>query len=119
MTTKEIATRLRDLCAEGKFEMAQKELFSQDAVSIEPEASPGFDKLTKGLPAILEKGHTFEKMVEAVHGIKISDPLVAGNSFALVMDMDTTMKGHGRSKMSEICVYVVKDGKIVKEEFFM
>lgn len=119
MTTKEIAARLHKLSLEGKFETAQKELFSKEAVSIEPEASPGFEKETKGLPAIIEKGHAFEAMVEAVHGIKISEPLVAGNSIALALNMDVTMKGRGRSNMSEICVYEVKDGKIIKEEFFM
>jgi hypothetical protein len=34
------------------------------------------------------------------------------------MGMDVTMKGQGRSKMDEIAVYEVKDGKIVKEQFF-
>ncbi len=119
MTTKEVAARLHALSAEGKFEAAQNELFSKDAISIEQEASPGFEKETKGLPAIIEKGHAFESMVEAVHGIKVSDPIVAGNAIALTLDMDVTMKGRGRSNMSEVCVYQVKDGKIISEEFFM
>ena len=33
MTTKEIANRLAELCRNGDFETAQKELFSEDAVS--------------------------------------------------------------------------------------
>jgi hypothetical protein len=93
MTTKEIAARLHDLSAQGKFEDAQKELFAKDAVSIEPETSPGFEKETRGLDAIIKKGHTFDAMVETVHGIKISEPLVAGNAIALTLDMDVTMKG--------------------------
>jgi hypothetical protein len=32
--------------------------------------------------------------------------------------MDVTMKGRGRMNLEEICVYQVKDGKIVREEFF-
>jgi hypothetical protein len=32
--------------------------------------------------------------------------------------MDVTMKGQGRMNMDEIAVYEVKDGKIVKEQFF-
>lgn len=119
MTTKEVAARLHALSAKGEFETAQKELFSKDAISIEPEASGGFEKETRGLPGILEKGHKFEAMVEAVHGIKISEPLVAGNSIAFSLDMDMTMKGRGRSNMAELCVYKVKDGKIISEEFFM
>jgi limonene-1,2-epoxide hydrolase len=34
------------------------------------------------------------------------------------MGMDVTMKGPGRVQMDEIAVYEVKDGKIVKEQFF-
>jgi hypothetical protein len=29
------------------------------------------------------------------------------------------MKGQGRMNMGELCVYRVKDGKIVSEEFFL
>lgn len=119
MTTKQIAGRLHSLCSEGKFEAAQKELFSENAISIEPEASPGFEKETRGLQAIIKKGHKFEEMTEDVHGIKISDAIVAGNAIAMKLDMDVTMKGRGRTNMTEICVYKVRDGKIVLEEFFM
>ena len=58
-------------------------------------------------------------MTEEVHGIKISDAIVAGNAIAMKLDMDVTMKGRGRTNMTEICVYKVRDGKIVLEEFFM
>ena len=119
MTTQEIADRLVELCRKNDFQTAQKELFSEDAVSIEPEASAGFEKETKGLKAIQEKGKRFSTMVEEVHGNKVSDPLVAGNSIALSLNMDTTMKEQGRSNMAEICVYKVEDGKIISEEFFM
>jgi len=34
------------------------------------------------------------------------------------MGMDVTMKGMGRVKMEEVCVYKVKDGKVVSEQFF-
>lgn len=119
MTTQQIADRLVQLCQKNDFEQAQKELFSEDAVSIEPEASPGFEKETKGLAAIAEKGKRFSAMVEKVHGITISDPLVAGNAISISLDMDTTMKGQGRMNMTEICVYKVKDGKIISEQFFM
>jgi hypothetical protein len=57
-------------------------------------------------------------MVEEVHGGWVSEPLVAGNHIAFGMGMDVTMKGKGRTKMDEIAVYEVKDGRIVKEQFF-
>ena len=41
MTTKEVADRLSQLFKEYKWKEAQEELFSQDAVSVEPAHSPG------------------------------------------------------------------------------
>ena len=119
MTTKEIAVRLANLCGKGEFETAQKELFADDVISIEPSASQGFEKETKGLPAILKKGHQFEAMTEKLHGITVSEPLVTNESFAFILNMDITMKEGGRMNMSELCVYKVKDGKVISEEFFM
>jgi hypothetical protein len=119
MTTKQIAERLVSLCREGKFEEAQKDLFAPDVVSIEPYATPEFPKETKGLPNIVEKGRKFMASVEAMHAMSVSDPLVAGNSFACTMTLDVTMKGQGRMNMSELCVYDVKDGKVISEEFHM
>jgi hypothetical protein len=119
MTTHDIAEKLVAHCRQGKWEAAQKELYAADAVSIEPEANAAFAKETKGLNAIIEKGRKFDGMIEKVHSIEASDPLVNGNSIALVLKLDVTMKGQGRMAMSEICVYHVKDGKIVYEEFHL
>ncbi|HEY1165691.1 MAG TPA: SnoaL-like domain-containing protein [Chitinophaga sp.] len=119
MTTQQIANRLAELCRLGQFEAAQKELYAEDAISIEPYETPEFAKETKGLDAIIEKGHKFESMVEEMHGGNVSEPLVAGNTFAFVMSMDMTMKGQGRMNMSELCVYQVKDGKVISEQFYM
>ena len=119
MTTKEIASRLVELCKTAEYEKAQKELYADDAVSIEPMASPFFDKETKGLNAIIEKGHKFEEMVQEWHSTSISDPLVTANSIAFTLAMDVTMKGRPREQMTELCVYKIKNGKVVSEEFFM
>jgi hypothetical protein len=117
MTTKYIAERLVALCRDGKVETAQRELYAEDAINIEPYGTPAFPKETKGLRAIIEKGHTFAAMIEQVHSISISDPLVAGNSFAYAMNLDVTIKGHGRMKLDELCIYEVKAGKIISEQF--
>ena len=119
MTTQEIANRLVELCRKGDFEKAQTDLFAEDAMSLEQEASPAFEKETKGKAAIKEKGQKWNSMVEEMKGITLSDPIVAGNSFALTMHMNVVMKERGPMDMTELCVYKVKDGKIVSEEFFM
>ncbi|MEO6315501.1 MAG: SnoaL-like domain-containing protein [Chitinophagaceae bacterium] len=119
MTTQEIAARLVILCRQGQYETAQKELFATDAVSIEPYATPAFEKETKGLEAIIEKGHKFEAMVEQTHKLEVSEPLIATNSFACTMHMDVTMKETGHMDMTELCVYQIKDGKIATETFYV
>lgn len=119
MTTNQIANRLVELCRQGQFETAQKELFAKDATSIEPMASDDFQKETKGLNAILEKGKKWGDMVESMHQLEVSEPVVASNSFACTMHMDVTMKDKGHWDMTELCTYTIKDGKIVTEQFFM
>jgi hypothetical protein len=118
MTTNQIANRLVELCRQGQFETAQKELFAKDAMSIEPNASPAFDKETKGLNAIMEKGKKWENMVESMNKLEVSEPMVASNSFACTMHMDVTMKNKEHWDMTELCTYTIKDGKIVVEQFF-
>lgn len=119
MTIQEVSTRLVELCRKGDFEVAQKELYADDAVSIEPEATPAFEKETKGLASIVEKGKKFQAMIKELHALTVSEPLIAGNSIAFVLTMDITMKERKRENWSELCVYGVKDNKIVSEQFFM
>jgi hypothetical protein len=117
MTIQEIANRLTGYLREGNYTGAQQELFSEDAESVEPAHAPG-TQYVKGREAIIAKGKQFQSMVEEVHGGSVSDPIVAGNHFTVALVMDATMKEMGRSTMEELCVYEVKDGKIVKEQFF-
>jgi hypothetical protein len=117
MTTQDVANRLHQLFNEGKWNEAQEELFSEDAESIEPPKAQGMQSV-KGLDAIKKKGDQFNQMVEEMHGGYVSDPVVAGNYIAFGMGIDATYKGMGRQKMDEIALYEVKDGKIVKEQFF-
>jgi hypothetical protein len=117
MTTQDVANRLHELFNEGKWAEAQEELFSEDAESVEPPHSKGMQSV-KGLDAIRKKGQQFNEMVEEMHGGYTSEPIVAGNHIAFGMGIDATYKGMGRQKMDEIALYEVKDGKIVKEQFF-
>lgn len=119
MNTEAIAARLVELCRQGKYEQAQDELYADDAVSIEMDGlPPGMARDTRGLEAIREKGRQFNATIEAVHGGSVGEPIVTGRWFSLVMTMDATFKERGRVDMREICVYQVRDGKIVREQFF-
>lgn len=117
MTTQEVANRFHELAQSGQWDKIQEELYADDAVSIEPPKSQGMQSV-EGKEAIRKKGEMFNEMIEEMHGGYSREPQVAGNFFSVVMGMDVTMKGAGRMKMDEIAVYEVKDGKIVKEQFF-
>lgn len=102
---------------QGKFEEAYKDLYAENAVSIEPEGTP-FHR-AEGMDAIKQKAAMWGDMVEEAHGGGCSETaMVAGNHFTVTMWNDSTMKGRGRHKMEEVCVFEVQDGKIVKEQFF-
>ena len=119
MTTQQIADRFYELAKENKFDAIQDELYGTNAVSIEPPgaAAQGLQN-ANGLEAIKKKGEEFNKMVEEMHSGYCSEPVVGGNHFSVAMGMEVTMKGAGRVIMDEVAVYEVKDGKIVKEQFF-
>ncbi len=119
MKTEEIAHHLVAICRKGDFEAAQKQLFAEDAISVEPHSSAAFQKETKGLAAIQEKAKKWNEMVKEVHHMEVSDAVIAENSFACSMRLHVTMKEGGDMDVKELCVYKVKDGKIVSEEFFM
>lgn len=117
MTTQEVANRMNELFKENKWDEVQEELYADDVESIEPPHAPGL-KSAKGKAALKQKGKEFNEMIEEMHGGWASEPLVAGNYISFAMGLDVTMKGMGRIKMDEIAVYEVKDGKVVKEQFF-
>lgn len=116
MSTEAVARRLVDLCRQGLFNEAQAELYADDAASIEVEGSPY--PPARGRAQLKEKAERFEATVEAIHGVSCSDPIVAGNWFSCTMTLDITQKGAARAKFDEICVFRVRDGKIVHEQFF-
>ncbi len=117
MTTREVADRLVSICRTGDFGKAINELYDKHVVSIEPEDAPSPQRV-QGFDAVMNKTVEWGKGVEQVHSSKLSDPVVAGDHFAVALEVDVTMKGMGRINMDEICVYKVRDGKIVRDQFF-
>lgn len=117
MTTQEVANRFNELAQTGNWQAILTELYSDQAESIEPAGAVGLASV-KGLDAIIEKGKQFNETIEEMHGGWCSAPVVGDAYFSVSMGMEVTMKGAGRIKMDEVCVYKVQDGKIVSEQFF-
>jgi SnoaL-like protein len=117
MTTQEVADKFYELGEANQWDKILDELYSDEAESVEPP-NAGFLQYAKGKEALKEKSAKFNSMIEEMHGGYSGKPIVAGNYFSVAMGMDVTMKGMDRMTIHEIAVYEVKDGKIVKEQFF-
>lgn len=114
MTTQQIANRLVELCRKGEFETCYQELYNPDIVSIENDGSS-----VSGFDGIAQKGKEWNESLEEFHGASVGEPIVSGNYFSLPMSMELKYKGApAATKFEELCVYQVKDGKVVKEQFF-
>ncbi|HXY40000.1 MAG TPA: nuclear transport factor 2 family protein, partial [Vicinamibacteria bacterium] len=57
-----------------------------------------------------------------VHEAKVKGPFPNGDRFAVIFDYEITPKAGPyagkRTRMEEVGVYTVEDGKIVREEFY-
>ena len=116
-TTQEVAARFNELAKQEKWFDIQDELFADNVKSIDPSSSPYF-KYAEGKLPVRKKGEEWVARVTEVHRRYTTEPVVAGNHFAVGREVDITVQGFGRVKIDEIMLYEVKDGKIVKEQFF-
>ena len=117
MTIQEVASRYNELAQEEKWFEIQDELFSDDVQSIEPTGSK-FLPNAEGKANVRQKGEEWVKNVEAVHSARTTKPIIAGNHFVVGREKEMTVKGMGRIQVSELMLYEVRDGQIVKEQFF-
>ncbi len=118
MTTQEVADKFDQLANSNQWEKIHDELYSDDAESIEPPNATSGLQTVKGKAALKQKSIDFNNSIEEMYGGYCSKPVVGGNFFSVAMGMDAKFKGMDRIKFDEICVYEIKDGKIVKEQFF-
>jgi hypothetical protein len=120
MTTQQIAAHYYELANQRKFMDIQDTYYAQDVVSQEPEkaASMGMSVITQGLDAIKSKGINRRAMMETLHSYDCGAPIVTADYFSVVLKQEVTFKGKPRISLEEIGVFQVKDGKIIKEQFF-
>lgn len=120
MTTQEIAANYQTLMTQRKFIEIQDNLYHEDVVCQEPEkaASMGLAIFTNGREAVKAKGVARRAMIETLHSYACSEPLVAGEFFSVTLKQEVTFNGKPRMTLEEIGIFHVKDGKIIKEQFF-
>jgi hypothetical protein len=118
MNTLEIGKKLVAMCREGQNMECIQELYDRDIVSVEAQAMPGHPAETRGVDGVLQKGKWWMENHE-VHSASVDGPWPHGDRFIARFQYDVTNKPSGqRMKLDEVGLYTVKNGKIVREEFF-
>ncbi|MBC7804574.1 MAG: nuclear transport factor 2 family protein [Akkermansiaceae bacterium] len=116
-TTQEVADLYYALAQKGQLGQILDELYSPDAVSIEPENASQLPLRVEGLEAMKQKEQLFYKIFDEMHGGQCGKPVVSGAYFACAQSLDVTMNGQRKNK-EQMGVFEVDNGKIVKEQFF-
>ena len=117
MNTEEVAQKVVELVRKQAWHEALDTLYDKDIVSVEARASDGDSPEKRGIDQVRGKTDWWVNTME-VHSFKANGPFVAHDRFVVQYDADVTDKSSKkRMQLSEVGVYTVKNGKIVREEF--
>ncbi len=117
-STAAVAQELVALCRAGRNLDAINQLYSPTIVSIESVGSEDMPAEMSGIEAVRRKNDWWTENNE-VHSAEANGPFVGDNQFAVHYTFETTFKPTGqRALMTEMALYTVEDGKIVREQFF-
>ncbi|HEY4281585.1 MAG TPA: nuclear transport factor 2 family protein [Chthoniobacterales bacterium] len=117
MNTEQVAKKVVELVRKQAWYEALDTLYDKDVVSVESYSAGGGSPETRGKEGVRGKVDWWVNEME-VHSFEASEPFVGHDRFVVRYDADVSeKKGKQRRKMSEVGVYTVKDGKIVREEF--
>jgi hypothetical protein len=117
MNTEQVAKKVVELVRKQAWYEAFDTLYDDNIVSVEAYSAGGGSPETRGKDGVRGKIDWWVNAME-VHSFKASEPFVGHDRFVVQYDADVTDKqSKERRKLSEVGVYTVKDGKIVREEF--
>jgi hypothetical protein len=121
MGTMEVGQKLVTLCQQGRNLEALDTLFDKNAESVEAMAMPDMPAEMKGVDSLKKKNEWWFANNE-LHGASVKGPFPNGDRFAVVFNFDVTPKtgpmAGKRTQMEEVGLYTVRNGKVVREEFF-
>ncbi len=110
----EIAKGFMELVRLGDEMSIYKHLMQDNVVSCE---GVGAEFEWRGRNATVAKGEVWMKE-NKIHGARSEGPYIGATGFSVKFEMDVeNLKTGVRRPMTEIGVYTVRDGKIVREEF--
>src|ERR1700751_4943788 len=117
MTTEEVAKQVVELVRKQAWYEALEKLYDKNIVSLEARTSDGSSPETRGTEGVRGKIDWWVKNMQ-IHSFTAGEPFVAHDRFVVQYDADVTDKNSkNRFQLSEVGVYTVKNGKIVREEF--
>jgi len=117
MSSQEVAEKVVELVRQQAWYKALDTLYDKDIVSVEASASEGESAEKRGIDQVRGKIDWWLNAME-VHSFTAKGPFVAHERFVVQYDADVTEKNSKkRFQLSEVGVYTVKNGKIVREEF--
>ncbi len=118
MNAFEVGKKLVELCKQGKNQEAMETLYAPDIVSVEAVDMPGMSREIRGMQGVAAKGKWwFDNHI--IHSAEAEGPWPHGDRFIARFKYDVTNKpSNQRFVMDEMGLFTVKDGKIVREEFF-
>jgi ketosteroid isomerase-like protein len=118
MNTMDIGKQLVEFCRQGKIKEAISTLFADEIVSVEAGAPPGMEREARGIAALRAKSEWWLANHE-IHSAAVTGPWPHDDRFVVGFQYDITNKPSGqRMNLDEVGLYYVRDGKIVREEFF-
>jgi hypothetical protein len=117
MDTKEVAQKVVELVRKQAWYEALDMLYDDNIVSVEAYSAASGSPETRGKEGVRGKIDWWVNAME-IHSFTANGPFVAHDRFAVQYDADVTEKNSKeRRQISEVGVYTVKNGKIVREEF--
>lgn len=120
-STFEVGQRLVELCQQNKNMQAVDELYANDIVSVETHGTPEMPAVMNGIEAIRNKTRWWFDN-HTIHDVQVEGPWPHDDRFIVTMAIDVTAKSGPmagqRMKFKEAGLYTVKNGKVIREEFF-
>jgi len=117
MKTEEVAQKVVELVRKQAWHEALDTLYDDNVVSVEAYAGANGSPETRGKEGVRGKIDWWVNAMK-VHSFTANGPFVAHDRFVVQYEADVTEKdSNERRKISEVGVYTVKNGKIVREEF--
>jgi hypothetical protein len=117
VNTEQVGQKVVELVRKQAWHEALDMLYDKDVVSVEARTMDGSSPETRGINGVRGKVDWWLENMQ-VHSFTAKGPFAAHDRFVVQYDADVTDKNSKqRRQLSEVGVYTVKNGKIIREEF--